>query len=392
MIRRILTMALCVPLSAILFAYAPSAHAQPTQNEIDIQIHRPQPRISIPGLQFSSPEAVQRLTKTAPDGNTYLSIPYLGEYLAAVYRYLIVIISLQAVSILIIHGFGLLQAKGDSEKVERVKTRIAQTLTGLFLAIGSYAMLYLINPELVRFRNLQVLYVPAQVVDIEGEPDTLSARQQGMQVRDTPLDPSACHLEQFPAYAAEQTNFGAQNGYCLRWVKRSVNNACGYLPSSLDAVGAWDVAAQFAAKGTFHPCTLEGIQNGDIVFMTSIGSHWIRLWDNFRLGPNGCTIANAATQPTAFIGGKTTPTERIRNAPSQGMPPVTHIGVFYNDRIYHLVDTVAADSISQIRPMEDRGVPPQKKQKNSNWTNPNDVTLTGLFVGAEFISGYGSWR
>lgn len=365
------------------------ARAQATYDEIQIQINEPQPRIKIPGLEFSSREEIERATRRESDGNTYLFIPYIGEYIAAAYKYLILLFGLESVILLIIHGFGIVQMKGDREKLERAKTRIGHAFQGLLIAVGSYVILYTINPELVEFKSLKILYIPTEINDVEGEPDAFTATQQGLKVSAAPLNAATCKLELFPTYAQKQTDFGSGNGLCLQWVKRALSNSCGALPADLDAAGAWDAAATFVAQGKFHPCNLDGIKNGDIVFMTSIGSNWIGLWENFRTGPQGCTIADPAKKPTRMLkNGEIAGASPIKNG--QTMPPVTHIGVYYNGTIYHRIKNIAADQTSKITQFEDRGLPKGKNKKN--WTEPDEIELTGNFVAAEFIAGYGYWE
>lgn len=364
-------------------------HAQPAQDEVQIQINQPQPRIRIPGVEFSSPEAVKKFTRKETDGNTYLFIPYLGEYLAAVYRYAVVVAGVWAVLIIFVHGLDFILSKGNSEVIQKSKTRIAQTLTGVTLIVGSYVLLYFINPELVQFRHLRVLYVQEKIVDIEGNPDTQTAAQQGLKTAPAALDPAACHLEQFASYEKNNTLFGTGAGYCLKWAKQAVANACGALPEAMDLNGAWDVAARFFANNQFHPCNLDGIQDGDLVFMTSIGSNWIGLWEQFEYdAAKGCTVARAAKEPKRLKNGVVTQTSPVVGlSPNTPMPPVTHIGVYYNGVVYHQVGTVEAEKVTEMERRENRGT----SKKKDIW---DGIRLSGNFLddGAEFVAGYGSWK
>lgn len=122
----------------------------PFVNEINIILEKPTPKISIPGLNFSEIKTVEE------DGGTYLYIPFLGEYIAAAYKYGVVIASIIAVVMIITAGFGWAISGGEPEKINHAKTRIGQAIVGLFLAVGSYTLLYMINPELVKFRSLRI--------------------------------------------------------------------------------------------------------------------------------------------------------------------------------------------------------------------------------------------
>ncbi|MBI5222435.1 MAG: D-alanyl-D-alanine carboxypeptidase family protein [Candidatus Magasanikbacteria bacterium] len=121
--------------------------------EIDNIVQKPQPKITIPGLTFSEGKTIED-----PTGK-YLYIPFLGEYIAALYKYLIIAAGIIAVAMIINAAFGWVMSAGDSQKITHAKTRIGQALMGLFIAVASYFILNLINPELVEFRNLRVQYV-----------------------------------------------------------------------------------------------------------------------------------------------------------------------------------------------------------------------------------------
>ena len=122
-----------------------------TYSELGNIIVKPTPRITLPGLNFSEGKTVQD-----DSGATFLFIPFLGEYLAAAYKYGVAIASIFAVVMIINAGFGIAMSGGSPEKINHSKTRIAQSLVGLFLAVGSYTLLYTINPNLVKFKSLKI--------------------------------------------------------------------------------------------------------------------------------------------------------------------------------------------------------------------------------------------
>ena len=133
-------------------------------SEIKLEINKPDTKINIPGLNFSEPD-IEKMKITDDLGNVWLAIPYLGEYIAAVYKYGIIIISLIAVINIIISGTMLIGSGGNSELVNQVKKRMMMSVVGLIVAVTSYSLLYLINPELVQFRNLRILYVKGQELE-----------------------------------------------------------------------------------------------------------------------------------------------------------------------------------------------------------------------------------
>ncbi|MDO9509804.1 MAG: hypothetical protein Q7J14_00785, partial [Candidatus Magasanikbacteria bacterium] len=127
-----------------------------------------------------------------------------------------------------------------------------------------------------------------------------------------------------------------------------------------------------------------GIKNGDLVFMTSMGSNWIGLWENFTTSTSGCTIADASQNPTRYnpITKANEKTKVVEGAP-KGVPPVTHIGVYYDGKIYHQIGRVVADDLKFYK-LENQ------TRVKTNWKN---IYLTGYFAHekAEFIAGYGFW-
>ncbi len=122
------------------------------------EIKPPKINISIPGLDFAS------LSSTL-DSEGYIHIPYLGQYLTAVYKFAMVAVSIVAVIMLIVIGAGAIVSGGGDKKVEGIK-KMGKVFLGLAIAWGSYAILYNINPDLVEFKALKVQYViPKEMPD-----------------------------------------------------------------------------------------------------------------------------------------------------------------------------------------------------------------------------------
>ncbi|MBU0660680.1 hypothetical protein KKG22_00705 [Patescibacteria group bacterium] len=138
----------------LFFLFIPQvAFAKLTTNEIQDLIQEPQPKINIPGLTFSEPKVIE-------EGNTtYLSLPYLSEYIAQMYKFSVIAAGIIAVIMIIVGGFQITMSGGNSEAQSSAKKRITGALVGLVLAAGSYTILYTINPELVSLNNLRVQYV-----------------------------------------------------------------------------------------------------------------------------------------------------------------------------------------------------------------------------------------
>ncbi|MBI5728388.1 MAG: C40 family peptidase [Candidatus Magasanikbacteria bacterium] len=148
---------------AISRAWAATNNSTNIQDEEgdDIKIRAPEPRISIPGLQFTPPEDLTRpdITREGDQRNVLIDIPYLAQYIAAVYRYAVAIASLLAVVMIIVAGFQWTISAGNTDMVSSARKRLGGAIIGLIIAVGSYALLYTINPELVNFSSLKIQYI-----------------------------------------------------------------------------------------------------------------------------------------------------------------------------------------------------------------------------------------
>jgi hypothetical protein len=89
----------------------------------------------------------------------------MAEYFAMLYKYLIGVAGVMAGVIIVIAGFQWLLAAGDAGKIKHAKERISGALIGLILVLGSYTVLYTINPDLVTFKNLKIKLVQYEEID-----------------------------------------------------------------------------------------------------------------------------------------------------------------------------------------------------------------------------------
>ncbi len=148
-------------LGFLSFSGATFAQSQTiTTNGEEIRLETPQPKISIPGLKFGEP-------KISTNGNgedQLIDVPFLGQYIAAVYKYAVAIAGIIAVVMIIIAGFQWATSGGSADAISEAKKRISNAIIGLILTLSSYVILYTVNPELVSFKNLRVQYVQTKDV------------------------------------------------------------------------------------------------------------------------------------------------------------------------------------------------------------------------------------
>jgi len=150
----------CADPGASTYTHAGGGSTDTFVSDEDITVHAPSPLIQIPGLSLSPGTTNQTKALADANNNIFIPIPFLGEYLAALYRFGVGATVLIAILMIIVGGGQYILSRGDSSGIETAKKRITQAIIGLLLSVGSYTILYFINPQLVQFTSLQVLYIP----------------------------------------------------------------------------------------------------------------------------------------------------------------------------------------------------------------------------------------
>lgn len=105
-------------------------------------------------------------------GNRYLSIPWIGQYIGAIYQYIIGVVGILAGIMIMVAGLIWLTAGGSAERIGAAKKYLEGALVGLVISLTSFLVLYAINPALVSFENLKVKYIERVTWD---EVDTTAA-------------------------------------------------------------------------------------------------------------------------------------------------------------------------------------------------------------------------
>lgn len=141
---------------------SPSGRSSPTSTgtdggisleETDTPFEQIVPTLQLPIPTFPGFSDIQVLQ----DGeNRSIDIPFLAEYVVALYRYAIGIMVTIAMVMVVVGGFQWTTARGNASAIQEAKDRITNAIMGIVLALGSYAILAAINPELVNFRNIRI--------------------------------------------------------------------------------------------------------------------------------------------------------------------------------------------------------------------------------------------
>jgi lysophospholipase L1-like esterase len=170
MLIRNLKQILLVAVMGVFFLLPHQAHAlsinplntEQTKSDLTEELKRkPLLEIRIPGLTFSDVTS-----STDEKGDTYFYIAWIPELITAVYKFSIAIFSIIAVIVIILQGFRIITSGGSSEGTSEGYKKIGHAVIGLFIAWGSFLILYTVNPKLVQFNPLSVKVINS--IPIEG--------------------------------------------------------------------------------------------------------------------------------------------------------------------------------------------------------------------------------
>ncbi len=120
--------------------------------------------INIPLLNLS--EFSKFSTGTDKDGNEYVALPYITVYLSTIFRLSIGAAAVLAVIMIMIGGFVWAASAGDAGRIKTAKNMITSAATGLFLTLGAYTFLQVVNPGILNMQGLKVALVQPRYVDI----------------------------------------------------------------------------------------------------------------------------------------------------------------------------------------------------------------------------------
>lgn len=166
---------------------APPSDLEVLQTELTGR--KPILEINFPGLNFSD------VRSSTNETGTYFYIAWIPELILALYKFLLAVVSIVAAVVIVIQGVRVI-GSGGGEGTAAAYKKIFQAVVGLFIAWGSYAILYNINPALVEFNSLKVKVV-------EGVP------YQGFVGEE-----DGEHMEDLDFGAAEEPAVGTKFAFC----------------------------------------------------------------------------------------------------------------------------------------------------------------------------------
>lgn len=136
--------------------------------------------VPIPGFSFTS--------ATQVEGDIY--VPYLSEYVNAIYRYMTAIVLTIAIVMIVYGGFRYLLASTPLA-VKDGKTIITDAIVGMVLVLGSYVILNTINPSLLLFQPLKLYRVDPEQYEYVSPADLVALAAQSSYRGSVPANNSA---------------------------------------------------------------------------------------------------------------------------------------------------------------------------------------------------------
>ncbi|MFH1632042.1 MAG: pilin [bacterium] len=108
--------------------------------------------VEIPGLVFTD----------ASKDEGVVSSNYLGEYIEAVYIWLISAASIVAIVVLMLGGLEYMLARGKPAMITKATERMKNAVIGMMLLLGAYTIAFLLDPATVQFSSLQVTHIDTE--------------------------------------------------------------------------------------------------------------------------------------------------------------------------------------------------------------------------------------
>ncbi len=140
---------ICVVANISTLSATPAA-AQSATETGGVLLTSPTLNVQIPGLRFASGLIAKPGEKT--------EIPYLAQYVAAAYTYLLGI-SVIAASVMIVYGGFKYIVSSSLTAVQSGKEIIKDAILGLLLVFGTYTLLQTLNPQLTSLKSVRILQV-----------------------------------------------------------------------------------------------------------------------------------------------------------------------------------------------------------------------------------------
>ena len=161
-------------------------------------------QVKIPGIEKISSQHV-----TCNDDTC--SVPWIGIYISAIYRYAVSIVGLLATVVMMFAGMLWITAAGNTEQISKAKSYISAALTGLVLTLTSWVILYQVNPDLIKFTSIKIVPVEKHT------PESTTNETCKLLPKETPY--KFCN-EKFPGWKTVDDN------KCPQYNQNDYNGCC----------------------------------------------------------------------------------------------------------------------------------------------------------------------
>src|SRR3989344_3113582 len=157
---------LAVFMSALFFISAPPLFSAETKKESKIVSPFDVLQAKIPGLDDLLKTDEAQVKCTGEGENKICEYPWVGIYIKAVYKFLVGISGMLAVIVMMAGGYYWLFAGGNTGRVTQAKEYIGGAVMGLALALGSYMILNLINPNILQLKPIKISTIKEISVEV----------------------------------------------------------------------------------------------------------------------------------------------------------------------------------------------------------------------------------
>lgn len=181
------------PVTAASYVSAPlpSVASATPKPEVLTVVTAPQLNVPIPGLTFANNIPVYTANPTA-------DIPFLAQYLSAVYNYLVGISVVVAAIMIVYGGFRYIigSSLGDIKSSKKI---IEDAVIGLILIFGCVTILYVLNPSTALQKSLSIGFIVPKETELFSRFGTASNPAGGPLAGNGHFTPKVCPRLGFPS-------------------------------------------------------------------------------------------------------------------------------------------------------------------------------------------------
>ena len=100
------------------------------------------------------PQVIDQISNQIGVNFTEIGPKSIGNLIKAIYSYMLGIVGILATLVMMYGGVLYITAAGNASKADNAKQWIFASLTGLLLALSSYTLLYMVNPNLLTMSSI----------------------------------------------------------------------------------------------------------------------------------------------------------------------------------------------------------------------------------------------